>query len=402
MRFLLGTLLMLSSFSSVSWAIMMVDCSDPDIVLKPGMVCSDGSRPMGAVVTSTTMKPVVQAPVTTTTLKPVVQAPMSAFDKSFSEAMSSFNRFAMSCDIEKDFHRELQHKMNQLRPKGIDQIRRVSSLRSDAHKQRDVCNVCRKLDRRNKQIVEMKDSSGRILSCIENKSGKAPVLAAPVSPQPAPAKPVESVPPPPVANVGGAYVGYMNDRVFIQTNGISQSEALSNCQLNSKNNPSAVVRCTWNGVEIFKSGSAVSSGSSSGSSSTSSSISNVAWGPQSNTPFNAGNVGNAYSFGGSCYSWTTIECNGSYNTNKGMCQPGLRYSIDFRSVACAAVSSPSTTMAPVTTTTLRPVIVTTTTLKPVVVTSTTLPAGYEKYPGAPYPNGTCGGDMPATFKGICP
>ena len=49
----------------------------------------------------------------------------------------------------------------------------------------------------------------------------------------------------------GNYVGYMNGEQFIGTNGISKAEALSNCKLQATNNPTAVVRCTWNDIEIY-------------------------------------------------------------------------------------------------------------------------------------------------------
>jgi hypothetical protein len=52
----------------------------------------------------------------------------------------------------------------------------------------------------------------------------------------------------------GEYRGYMNGSLFIQTANISEADALSNCQLNARNNPSTKVRCTWGEKEIFNNG----------------------------------------------------------------------------------------------------------------------------------------------------
>ena len=49
----------------------------------------------------------------------------------------------------------------------------------------------------------------------------------------------------------GTYMGYMNGRLFITTQNIPRSYAVENCKLNATNNPSATLRCTWNGVEVF-------------------------------------------------------------------------------------------------------------------------------------------------------
>jgi hypothetical protein len=49
----------------------------------------------------------------------------------------------------------------------------------------------------------------------------------------------------------GTYIGYMNGVQFIKTENISRTDALANCKLNTTNNPTAVVRCTWRGVDIF-------------------------------------------------------------------------------------------------------------------------------------------------------
>lgn len=49
----------------------------------------------------------------------------------------------------------------------------------------------------------------------------------------------------------GKYVGYMDGKQFIATENISRAEALANCKLNATNNPTAVVRCTWRGEEIY-------------------------------------------------------------------------------------------------------------------------------------------------------
>ena len=52
-------------------------------------------------------------------------------------------------------------------------------------------------------------------------------------------------------DIKGTYIGYMDGRQFIGTENISRAEALSNCKLNATNNPTAVVRCTWRGEEIY-------------------------------------------------------------------------------------------------------------------------------------------------------
>lgn len=66
----------------------------------------------------------------------------------------------------------------------------------------------------------------------------------------------------------------------------------------------------------------------------------VKWGPQSNTPFNAGTSATSYSFGGSCYSWTTVECgNSNIQTTRGTCTSGSRYSTDFRNVSCSTAEN---------------------------------------------------------------
>lgn len=72
----------------------------------------------------------------------------------------------------------------------------------------------------------------------------------------------------------------------------------------------------------------------------------VKWGPQSNTPFNAGTSATAYSFGGGCYSWTTVECgNSNVKTSGGTCVSGSRYSTDYRSVPCTSVVTPTTSIS---------------------------------------------------------
>lgn len=52
------------------------------------------------------------------------------------------------------------------------------------------------------------------------------------------------------------------------------------------------------------------------------------WGPQSNTPFNAGTSYTNYPWAGLCYSWTTKVCNGSA-TEPANCVIGYNYSTDF-------------------------------------------------------------------------
>lgn len=49
----------------------------------------------------------------------------------------------------------------------------------------------------------------------------------------------------------GTYRGYLNDSLFITTENISREDALANCKLNSTNNPTKSIRCTWNGETIF-------------------------------------------------------------------------------------------------------------------------------------------------------
>jgi len=51
----------------------------------------------------------------------------------------------------------------------------------------------------------------------------------------------------------------MNDQLFISTQNISEADALANCRMNAANNPSARVRCTWNGNEIFSNGGSAAS-----------------------------------------------------------------------------------------------------------------------------------------------
>ena len=43
----------------------------------------------------------------------------------------------------------------------------------------------------------------------------------------------------------------MNDRLFITTEKVNKSYAIDNCKLNSKNNPTASIYCTWNGIEVY-------------------------------------------------------------------------------------------------------------------------------------------------------
>ncbi|HVM58975.1 MAG TPA: LCCL domain-containing protein, partial [Candidatus Paceibacterota bacterium] len=49
----------------------------------------------------------------------------------------------------------------------------------------------------------------------------------------------------------GTYVGYLDGSQFIDTDAISQADALANCKLNASQNPGHALRCTWNGSEIF-------------------------------------------------------------------------------------------------------------------------------------------------------
>ncbi len=89
----------------------------------------------------------------------------------------------------------------------------------------------------------------------------------------------------------------------------------SECEVEcNRSRPQKVSKCQW-GTDILK-------------------LNTVLWGPQDNTPFNANTVGVNYEFAGQCYNWTTIDCNGTFATNLGMCKPGLRYSLDFKSAAC--------------------------------------------------------------------
>ena len=79
---------------------------------------------------------------------------------------------------------------------------------------------------------------------------------------------------------------------------------------------------------------------------TTNSVVSVKWGPQSNTPFNAGTSASKYSFGGSCYSWTTVECGGSnVQTTGGRCVYGSRYSTDFGAVSCQSAIAPTIVFA---------------------------------------------------------
>ncbi len=50
----------------------------------------------------------------------------------------------------------------------------------------------------------------------------------------------------------GTYLGYLDNRQFIRTASITEADALANCKLNARNNPTKAVRCTWNGGEIYK------------------------------------------------------------------------------------------------------------------------------------------------------
>lgn len=49
------------------------------------------------------------------------------------------------------------------------------------------------------------------------------------------------------------YKGYLggSETPFIITENISKTEALENCKINSSNNPTKSIRCTWNGVEMY-------------------------------------------------------------------------------------------------------------------------------------------------------
>ncbi len=51
--------------------------------------------------------------------------------------------------------------------------------------------------------------------------------------------------------VNGTYQLYVNGAASNTVMNISQSESLSNCQLTAANNPSASVRCYWNGTQIY-------------------------------------------------------------------------------------------------------------------------------------------------------
>ena len=59
------------------------------------------------------------------------------------------------------------------------------------------------------------------------------------------------------SNADGTYRGFMGDTVeessrFILTRNISRADALANCKRNGENNPARAIRCTFNGVEIYK------------------------------------------------------------------------------------------------------------------------------------------------------
>lgn len=61
----------------------------------------------------------------------------------------------------------------------------------------------------------------------------------------------------------------------------------------------------------------------------------LVWGPQERTPHNKGKAGkNVYLRGDTCGTWTTVECNGTFMTNRGLCRPGLRYSTDYKEHKC--------------------------------------------------------------------
>jgi len=49
----------------------------------------------------------------------------------------------------------------------------------------------------------------------------------------------------------GTYTGYMNGSVFNISYNIRRDVALANCTLNAGLNPTAVIRCVWNGEEIY-------------------------------------------------------------------------------------------------------------------------------------------------------
>ncbi len=53
--------------------------------------------------------------------------------------------------------------------------------------------------------------------------------------------------------IRATYNGYMNGSTtpFIITKDITKENALSNCMINHNNNPSSIIRCTWNNVEIY-------------------------------------------------------------------------------------------------------------------------------------------------------
>lgn len=70
-------------------------------------------------------------------------------------------------------------------------------------------------------------------------------------------EPSHSPPPsPPPSSGSGTYIGYFmtpSPRMFIKTVGISKAEALANCKLNARNNPSYQVKCTYDGRVIYTS-----------------------------------------------------------------------------------------------------------------------------------------------------
>ncbi|MCF7843454.1 peptidoglycan-binding protein [Candidatus Gracilibacteria bacterium] len=69
---------------------------------------------------------------------------------------------------------------------------------------------------------------------------------------------------------------------------------------------------------------------------------NVKWGPQSNSPFNAGNSRVNFPFAGRCFSWTTTECGYSnVKTSGGTCVNGSRYSTDYAETPCYGASTPA-------------------------------------------------------------
>jgi peptidoglycan hydrolase-like protein with peptidoglycan-binding domain len=117
---------------------------------------------------------------------------------------------------------------------------------------------------------------------------------------------------------------------FINSSSISKADALAHCTLSHTSNPTKSISCTWGLAEIYTFKAPVVT------TPVPAAPIPVKWGPQSNTPFNAGPSSANYSIGSQCYKWTTNECKGTEMTSGGACAPGLKYSTDFTTTPCSS------------------------------------------------------------------